>query len=78
MPRFNPETSAVHIEGLTLLHYIGVYGAPQTGRGQQACNATCCDTGVIVLTSWGQNVLPFEHERSNCLQNAGYHIRKYT
>ena len=24
-PRFNPETSAVHIEGLTLLHYIRIY-----------------------------------------------------
>jgi len=32
-PRFNPETSAVHIEGLTLLHYLGIYGTPQGWMG---------------------------------------------
>lgn len=53
-PRFNPETSSVHIEGLTLLHYIGIYGTPQWWRGQEACNATCCGTGVIVPNFLGQ------------------------
>lgn len=53
-PRFNPETSAVHIEGLILLRYMGMYGTPQRGRGQEACNATCSDIGVIVPTFWGQ------------------------
>ena len=77
-PRFNPETSAVHIEGLILFHYIGIHFTSQRWSGQEACNAHCCDTGVFVTTFLGQNFLPFKYEGSNSLQNAGYHIRKYT
>ena len=52
------QTSAVRIEGLTLLHCIAICGAPQRERYQETRNAACSDTGVILPTFWAKFLPP--------------------